>query len=79
MSINERRRGDWPGRYSGWRPWFAWRPVRLGGHGRLAWLRTIRRRWFTYYEVDMGAVPAPADRLGVPRMTHRPTPPYQHQ
>jgi hypothetical protein len=28
-----------------WEPWFAWRPVRLYGEIRFAWLRPVSRRF----------------------------------
>ena len=28
-----------------WRNWFAWRPVKLVGGGRVAWLELVQRRW----------------------------------
>ena len=47
-----RRIGYWPGRAGPWREWFAWRPVRLGRHGRIAWLRTVKRRFVTCWDGD---------------------------
>lgn len=30
-----------------WRPWFAWRPVKI--HGRRVWLKTVYRRSINTY------------------------------
>ena len=46
--------GQWEGRRSSWRRWFAWHPVRLGRSHRFAWLRTVERRWVTALEADFG-------------------------
>ena len=44
-------RGKWSGRKSPFKRWFAWHPVRLGLHGRLVWLRFVRRRFITGYYI----------------------------
>lgn len=37
----------WNNRRGPFKPWFAWRPVILGLHGRVVWLRWVRRRVVT--------------------------------
>lgn len=41
MSVNELEPGGAPLQVDHWKPWFAWRPVRLYMTGDFAWLRHI--------------------------------------
>lgn len=55
-NFNQRRIGEWQGRKSAWKRWFAWHPVRLGKHGRTVFLAPVERRFVTVLEADIGPV-----------------------
>jgi len=46
--------GDLQG-LSEWKPWFAWRPVRLHREFRFAWLRPLSRRFVPHGKSRMHA------------------------
>lgn len=43
--------------WSYWRPWFAWRPVRVRDTGQLVWLEWVERLYDYTYHLNVYRLP----------------------